>query len=99
MSDGLQDEDTRPGIGAWPWVAGVGFALAMALRIVEMLRQPGGDGRPSANFHPWILKWGLPALALSALAFFLARRAKRPQGALMAGFLLFFNVLMIFISL
>ncbi|MBS1784086.1 MAG: hypothetical protein JST24_01510 [Acidobacteria bacterium] len=99
MSEELKDEGGLPGIGAWPWIAGAGSALALAWRIVEMLRHPGGDGRPSANFHPWILWWGLPALGLSLLAFLLSRRAKRPQGALMAGFLLFFNILMIFISL
>ena len=99
MGDEMKDEESLPGIGAWPWIAGGGSLLAMAWRIVEMLRQPGGDGRPTANFHSWILWCGLPALLLSAFAFWMARRSKRPQGALMTGFLLFFNVLMIFISL
>lgn len=95
----MSDEETRPGIGAWPWVSMAGGALALAARIVLMLKHPGGDGTPSADFHPWILRFGLPALALSFLAFFLAQRAKQAQGALLAGFLMFFNALMIFISL
>lgn len=95
----MDEMETRPGIGAWPWVAACAAAIALTARIVVMLRHPGGDGRPSANFHPWILWGGLPALAVSALAFGLARRAKRPQGALVAGFVIFFNVLMVFISL
>ena len=95
----MGEAETRQGIGAWPWIAMAGGALALAARIVVMLRHPGGDGNPSANFHPWILWGGLPALGLSLLAFFFARRAKQPQGALMAGFLMFFNALMIFISL
>lgn len=95
----MGEAETRQGIGTWPWIAMAGGALALAVRIVVMLRHPGGDGNPSANFHPWILWGGLPALGLSLLAFFFARRANRPQGALMAGFLMFFNALMIFISL
>jgi hypothetical protein len=86
-------------IGAWPWIAASGAGAALAARVVVMLRHPGGDGRPAADFHPWILWAGLPALALSALAFAAAMRAKRPQGALVAGFVAFFNALMIFISL
>ncbi|HXC17708.1 MAG TPA: hypothetical protein VNV60_09730 [Holophagaceae bacterium] len=95
----MDEAETRPGIGTWPWAAMAGGALALTARIVVMLRHPGGDGNPSANFHPWILWGGLPALALSLLSFFFARRAKQPQGLLMAGFLMFFNALMIFISL
>ena len=95
----MGEAETRQGIGAWAWAAIGGDALALAARIVVMFRHPGGDGNPSANFHPWIFWGGLPALAVSALAFLLARRAKRPQGALLAGFAAFFIVLMIFISL
>lgn len=95
----MGDTETRQGIGAWPWMAMVVGGLALAGRIVVMLRHPGGDGRPAANFHPWILWGGLPALVFSFAAFLLARRAKQPQGALVAGFVTFFNVLMVFISL
>ncbi|HET6330856.1 MAG TPA: hypothetical protein VFF76_08730 [Holophagaceae bacterium] len=95
----MGEAETRQGIGTWPWVAMSGGALALAARIVVMLRHPGGDGNPSANFHPWILWGGLPALALSIIAFLAARRAKQPQGALMAGFVAFFYLLMVFISL
>jgi hypothetical protein len=80
-------------------MAMAGALAALAARIAVMLRHPGGDGHPSADLHPWILWGGLPALLLSALAFAAAHRAKRPQGALVAGFVAFFNVLMIFISL
>lgn len=95
----MGDAETRQGIGSWPWVAMAGGALALAARTAVMLRNPGGDGRPAADFHPWILWGGLPALALAILAFLLARRAGQPQGALVAGFVAFFNALMIFISL
>ena len=95
----MGEAEARQGIGTWPWVAMIGALAALGARVVAMLRHPGGDGRPSANLHPWILWGGLPALLLSALAFALARRAKQPQGALVAGFVAFFNVLMIFISL
>jgi len=95
----MSDAETRPGIGSWPWIAMAGGALALAVRIVVMLKHPGGDGRSTANFHPWILWGGLPALALSGIAFLSAKRAKQPQGLLLAGFVAFFNALMIFISL
>ena len=95
----MGEAEIRPGIGILPWAAMAGSAVALAARIAVMLRHPGGDGAPSADFHPWILWGGLPALGLSLLAFSFARRARRPQGALMAGFLMFFNALMIFISL
>lgn len=95
----MGEADTHRGIGSWPWVAMAGGAIALAARVVVMLRYPGGDGRISANFHPWILWGGLPALLLSGAAFLIARRAKQPQGVLMAGFAAFFNILMIFISL
>ena len=95
----MDGAERRPGIGRWPWVALAGALVALAARIAVMLRHPGGDGRPAADLHPWILRGGLPALALSALAFLLARRAKQPQGALVAGFVAVFNLLMIFISL
>lgn len=95
----MGEAETRTGIGTLPWLAMAGGAAALAARIVVMLKHPGGDGRPSANFHPWILWGGLPALALSVIAFLAARRAKQSQGALVAGFVAFFNVLMIFISL
>lgn len=95
----MGETETRQGIGTWPWMAMVAGALALTARIVVMLRHPGGDGHPSANFHPWILWGGLPALALSGAALLAARRAKQPQGALVAGFVTFFNALMIFISL
>lgn len=99
MGDAMDEPGTRQGTGRWPWIAAGGAALALGARIVVMLRHPGGDGRPPADFHPWILWGGLPALALSAAAFLMARRAKQPQGLLIAGFVLFFNTLMIFISL
>ncbi len=95
----MGDAETRGGIGTWPWVAMAGSLLALAARITILLRHPGGDGLQPANLHPWILKAGLPALALSGVAFFAARRAKQPQGGLLSGFVLFFNALMIFISL
>ena len=95
----MGEVETRQNTGPWPWVAMTGVAIALAARIVVMLRHPGGDGRASANFHPWILWGGLPALLLSVVAFLIARRAKQPQGALVAGFVAFFNILMIFISL
>ena len=99
----MNEDQGRPGtgvgIGTAPWVAMGGALAALAARVVVMLRHPGGDGRPAANLHPWILWGGLPALVLSAAAFLLARRAQRPQSALVAGFVAFFNVLMIFISL
>ena len=95
----MDEAGTHRGIGSWPWLAMAGGAIALAARIVVMLRHPGGDGRASADFHPWILWGGLPALLLSVVAFLIARRAKRPQGALVAGFVAFFNILMIFISL
>ena len=95
----MGEAETRQGIGNWPWVAAAGAALALGARVVHMLRHPGGDGLPAADFHAWILWWGLPATALSGAAFLMARRAKQPQGALVAGFVAFFNVLMIFISL
>ena len=95
----MGEAETRQGIGTWPWIAMAGGALALAARIVVMLRHPGGDGNPSANFHPWILWGGFPALLLSVIALLAARRAKQSQGALVAGFAAFFNVLMIFISL
>lgn len=95
----MAETETRPGIGSWPWVALAGAALALGARVAVMLAHPGGDGRTPPDLHPWILWGGLPALALSALAFLLARRAKQPQGALVAGFVAFFNALMIFISL
>ena len=95
----MGEVETRQGIGSWPWMAMAGGAMALAARIVVMLRHPGGDGRASADFHPWVLWGGLPALLLSVAAFLIARRAKQPQGALVAGFAAFFNILMIFISL
>ena len=95
----MADAAPRQGIGTWPWVAMAGALVALGIRIGLMLAHPGGDGRPTANLHPWILWGGLPALALSLLAFLLARRAGQPQGALVAGFVAFFNALMIFISL
>jgi hypothetical protein len=95
----MGEAETRPGIGFFPWVAMAAGALALAARIMVMLKHPGGDGRPSANFHPWILWGGLPALGLSVIAFLVARRAKQSQGTLAAGFVAFFNLLMIFISL
>lgn len=95
----MDEQETRSGIGIWPWIAACFAAMALTVRIIIMLRHPGGDGRPSANFHPWILWGGLPALAVSALALVMARRAKQPQGALIAGFVVFFNILMVFISL
>ncbi|MBS1766375.1 MAG: hypothetical protein JST05_03095 [Acidobacteria bacterium] len=95
----MDEQETRPGTGAWPWIAACAAAVALVVRIIIMLRHPGGDGRPSANFHPWILWGGLPALVVSAIAFAMARRAKQPQGALIAGFVVFFNILMVFISL
>jgi len=95
----MGEAETRQGIGNWPWVAAAGAAIALVVRVIHMLRHPGGDGVPAADFHGWILWWGLPATALSALALLMARRGKRPQGALIAGFVMFFNVLMIFISL
>ena len=76
-----------------------GALVALGARVAVMLRHPGGDGRPTADLHPWILWGGLPALALSALAFLLARRARQPQGMLVAGFVAVFNALMVFISL
>ena len=95
----MGEAETRQGLGAWSWTAMGGGALALAARVTVMLKHPGGDGKPSADFHPWILWGGLPALAISLIAFFMSRRAKRPQGTLIAGFVAFFNVLMIFISL
>lgn len=95
----MGDAAPRQGIGIWPWVAMAGALAALGVRIGLMLAHPGGDGRPTANLHPWILRAGLPAFALSLLAFAASRRAGRPQGALVAGFVAFFNALMIFISL
>ena len=95
----MDGAEPRAGIGSWPWVALAGALVALGARVAVMLRHPGGDGRPPANLHPWILWGGLPALALSALAFLLARRARQPQGALVAGFVAVFNLLMVFISL
>lgn len=95
----MGEAEPREGIGAWPWVAMGVAGVALTVRIVIMRLHPGGDGLPSANFHPWIFYAGLPALALSVVALLLARRARQPQGALVAGFVTFFNLLMIFISL
>ena len=95
----MDGAERRPGIGTWPWIAMAGALIALGARVAVMLRHPGGDGRPVADLHPWILRGGLPALALSGLAFLLARRAKQPQGMLVAGFVAVFNALMVFISL
>ena len=39
----MGEAETRPGIGFLPWVSMVAGALALAARIVVMLKHPGGD--------------------------------------------------------